>query len=230
MDFEVIFPNVVGLDVHLDQITACAISVRAEGEAESQFKVFGATKAERRKLSAWVRRHKADLVVMESTGVYWKSVYRSLEGAGLKVSVVNARHIKNVPGRKTDMADSLWLAMLGRAGLLRGSFVISADLDALRLISRQRQQLAGLLASEKNRFRKVLADSGIRLSCVVSDLHGQAARRMEWLSDCGRWSRRRLGLVWSTPQSQPGAVEGSLGGRTDRRPPLCVARDQGAYP
>ena len=178
MDFDVIFPNVVGLDVHLDQITACAISVKAEGKAESQFKVFGSTKTERRKLSAWVHRLKVDLVVMESTGVYWKSVYRALERVGVKVSVVNARHIKNVPGRKTDIADSMWMAMLGRAGLLRGSFVVSADLDALRLISRQRQQLAGLLASEKNRFHKVLADSGVRLSCVVSDLHGQAARRM----------------------------------------------------
>jgi len=178
MDFEVIFPNVVGLDVHSDQITACAISVKADGQPESKFKVFGSTKRERRKLSAWVRHLKADLVVMESTGIYWKSVYRALERAGIKLSVVNARHIKNVPGRKTDMTDSLWLAMLGRAGLLRGSFVVSADLDALRLISRQRQKLTGLLTSEKNRFHKVLADSGVRLSCVVSDLHGQAARRM----------------------------------------------------
>lgn len=178
MDFEVVFPNVVGLDVHPGQITACAISVKANGQAEPQYKTFGGTKTERRKLSSWVRRFNADLVVMESTGVYWKSIYRCLESAGLKIFVVNARHIKNVPGRKTDMSDSLWLAMLGRAGLLRGSFVISADLDALRLISRQRQQLAGLLASEKNRFHKVLADSGVRLSCAVSDLHGKAARRM----------------------------------------------------
>lgn len=92
--------------------------------------------------------------------------------------VVNARHVKNVPGRKTDVGDAQWLATLARAGLLRGSFIPPAMMRELRLISRQRQKLVSQLASEKNRLHKVLTDGGIRLGVVVSDLHGQSARAM----------------------------------------------------
>lgn len=121
---------------------------------------------------------------MESTGIYWKSPYAALEGVGIRVKVVNARHVKQVPGRKTDVCDAQWLATLARAGLLRGSFVPSAKLRELRVISRQRQKLVSLLTSEKNRMHKenrmhkVLSDAGIRLGVVVSDLHGQSARAM----------------------------------------------------
>jgi transposase len=178
MDFEVVFKTVIGLDVHSAQITACAIWADADDKPQHRFQTFGATKKEIRKLAAWSVQFNPELILMESTGVYWKSVYRELEEKHLKMAVVNAQHIKKVPGRKTDMVDSLWLAMLGRGGLLRGSFVVPADLDALRLISRHRQKLVGVMASEKNRFHKVLADAGVRLSSVVSDLQGQAARRM----------------------------------------------------
>ena len=92
--------------------------------------------------------------------------------------MVNARHVKNVPGRKTDVGDAHWLATLARAGLLRGSFIPQADIRHLRLIARQRQKLGGMLASEKNRLHKVLADSGIRINVLVSDIHGQSARAM----------------------------------------------------
>ncbi|MBD8533445.1 MULTISPECIES: IS110 family transposase, partial [unclassified Massilia] len=121
---------------------------------------------------------KVELVVMESTGIYWKSPYAALEAAGLKTLVVNAKHVKNVPGRKTDVSDAQWLATLARAGLLRGSFIPPARLRELRLVSRQRQKLVGQLAAEKNRLHKVLTDSGIRLGVVVSDVHGVAARKM----------------------------------------------------
>ncbi|MBU2752308.1 IS110 family transposase, partial [Acidithiobacillus thiooxidans] len=97
---------------------------------------------------------------------------------GIRAQVVNARHVKQVPGRKTDVGDAEWLAMLARAGLLRGSFVPPAPLRELRLIARQRQKLVGMLASEKNRLHKVLTDGGIRLGVVVSDIHGQSARAM----------------------------------------------------
>ena len=92
--------------------------------------------------------------------------------------MVNARHVKNVPGRKTDVADAQWLATLARAGLLRQSFIPPADIRHLRLIARQRQKLGGMLASEKNRLHKLLADAGIRLNVLVSDIHGQAGRAM----------------------------------------------------
>jgi len=115
---------------------------------------------------------------MESTGIYWKSPYAALEAVGIRAKVVNARHVKNVPGRKTDVSDAQWLATLARAGLLRGSFVPPSNLRELRLIARQRQKLVGQLASEKNRLHKALTDSGVRLGVVLSDLHGQSARTM----------------------------------------------------
>ena len=115
---------------------------------------------------------------MESTGIYWKSPYAALESVGIAAWVVNARHVKTVPGRKTDVADAQWLATLARAGLLRGSFIPPAHIRHLRLIARQRQKLGGMLASEKNRLHKILSDAGIRLGVLVSDIHGQAARAM----------------------------------------------------
>jgi transposase len=114
----------------------------------------------------------------KSTGIYWKSPYAALEQVGLAAWVVNARHVKNVPGRKTDISDAQWLATLARAGLVRASFIPPAEIRHLRLIARQRQKLGGMLASEKNRLHKVLADAGIRLNVLVSDLHGQSARAM----------------------------------------------------
>ena len=101
-----------------------------------------------------------------------------MEAAGIRAKVVNARHVKNVPGRKTDINDAQWLATLSRAGLLRASFIPPAKMRELRLIARQRQKLTGQLASEKNRLHKILADGGIRLGVVVSDVHGQSARAM----------------------------------------------------
>ena len=136
---------------------------------------------------------------MESTGIYWKSPYAALEAVGIRAKVVNARHVKNVPGRKTDVGDAHWLATLARAGLLRGSWMPPAKLRELRLIARQRQKLVGQLASEKNRLHKVLTDSGVRLGVVVSDLHGLSARAMvkaiiagELPSEVLRHASRRL--------------------------------------
>jgi transposase len=178
MELVPIYKRVIGLDVHQSQITACAICEQDDGTVQVEQRQFGAFKRDRRELAAWVLALQPDRVVMESTGIYWKSPYAALEAAGVVAWVVNARHVKQVPGRKTDVGDAQWLATLARAGLLRGSFVPPARLRELRLIARQRQKLVGLLASEKNRLNKVLADAGIRLSVVVSDLHGQSARSM----------------------------------------------------
>lgn len=178
MELVALYKRVVGLDVHQAQITACALIEEADGGTRIEQRQFGAFKKDRRELASWVAGLRPDEVVMESTGIYWKSPYAALEAAGLRAKVVNARHVKNVPGRKTDVGDAHWLATLARAGLLRGSFVPPAKQRELRLIARQRQKLVGQLASEKNRLHKVLTDSGIRLGVVVSDLHGQSARAM----------------------------------------------------
>ena len=178
MELVALYKRVIGLDIHQAQITACALIEEPDGSARIEQRQFGAFKRDRRELADWVSSLRPDEVVMESTGIYWKSPYAALEAIGIRAKVVNARHVKNVPGRKTDVGDAHWLATLARAGLLRGSFVPSAKLRELRLIARQRQKLVGQLASEKNRLHKVLTDSGVRLGVVVSDLHGQSARAM----------------------------------------------------
>ncbi len=178
MELVPIFKRVIGLDVHQGQVTACAIIEQADGQVRIEQRQFGAFKKDRRALGEWCAGLQPDEVVMESTGIYWKSPYAALEAVGIRAKVVNARHVKQVPGRKTDIGDAQWLAMLARAGLLRGSFVPPAKLRELRLIARQRQKLVGLAASEKNRLHQVLTDGGIRLGVVVSDIHGQSARAM----------------------------------------------------
>lgn len=178
MELVTIYKSVIGLDVHQAQITACALIEMPDGSTRVEQRQFGGFKRDRRELAEWALALKPDEVVMESTGIYWKSPYAALEAVGILAKVVNARHVKNVPGRKTDIGDAQWLAMLSRAGLLRGSFIPPAVLRELRLIARQRQKLASQLTGEKNRLHKILADGGVRLSVVVSDLHGQSARIM----------------------------------------------------
>jgi len=178
MELTPIFKRVIGLDVHQAQITACAIMEQADGTVVIDERQFGGFKRDRQALTEWTRSIAPELVVMESTGIYWKSPFAALERVGIIAAVVNARHVKAVPGRKTDVSDAQWLASLARAGLLNASFVPKADIRHLRLISRQRQKLVGMLASEKNRMHQVLSDAGIRLGVVVSDLHGLSARLM----------------------------------------------------
>lgn len=178
MEITPIYPRVMGLDVHQAKITACAIAEQADGTVTVEQREFGAFRRDRRALAAWAQAFGPAVVVMERTGIYWKSPYAALERVGIQAWVVNARHVKAVPGRKTDIADAHWLAILARAGLLRGSFIPPAELRQLRLIARQRQKLGGMLASEKNRLHKILTDAGIQLHVLVADLHGQAGRAM----------------------------------------------------
>lgn len=185
----------IGLDIHQAQITACALIEEPDGNVRIEQRQFGTFKKDRRELAQWVASLRPDEVVMESTGIYWKSPYAALEAVGIRAKVVNARHVKNVPGRKTDVGDAHWLATLARAGLLRGSFVPPAKFRELRLIGRQRQKLVGQLASEKNRLHKVLTDSGIRLGVVVSDLHGKSARAMVKAMIAGRAPHEVLELA-----------------------------------
>lgn len=178
MNLPAIHQRVIALDVHQAKISACALIEQSDGKTLVVQKEFGGFKRDRRELACWVLSLRPEVVVMESTGIYWKSPYAALEKVGIIAAVVNARHVKHVPGRKTDVADAQWLAILARAGLLRASFIPPANIRHLRLISRQRQKLGGMLASEKNRLHKLLADAGVRLNVVVSDIHGQAGRAM----------------------------------------------------
>lgn len=106
MELTTLYQHVIGLDVHQAQITACAIIQEADGTTRTEQRQFGAFKRDRRELAEWAASFKPDQVVMESTGIYWKSPYAALETVGIRALVVNARHVKNVPGRKTDVGDA----------------------------------------------------------------------------------------------------------------------------
>ena len=178
MDLTPMHKRVIALDVHQAKVTACAVVEHDDGRVEVTKRDVGAFKRDRRALAQWSLEIKPEVVVMESTGVYWKSPFAALETVGIIAWVVNARHVKAVPGRKTDMADAQWLATLARAGLLRASFIPPTDFRQLRLVARQRQKLVGMCSAEKNRLHKVLVDAGIRINVVVSDIHGASARAM----------------------------------------------------
>jgi transposase len=175
---EAILSRSAGLDVHKMLIVATIQLGQADGTIKQETREFGTFPKERRKLAKWLKENEIQQAVMESTGIYWKTIYRVLESRGVPAIVVNARHIKQVPGRKTDVKDSEWLATLGRFGLLRASFIPSKDMEELRLVTRYRMKLQSNLAAEKNRMHKVLDDAGVRLGGVVSDIDGVGASAM----------------------------------------------------
>jgi transposase len=178
MDIQPIFRCAVGMDIHLAIISVCVILAEPGGEPAVHRRQFGAFQRDLRAMAEWIAGFSPDTVVMESTGIYWKSPYAYLEKVGIRALVVNAQHVKKVPGRKTDINDAEWLAMLARAGLLRGSFIPPQHLRTLRQISRYHHRTTAMLVAEKNRLVRVLGDAGIRITAVVSDAHGVAARAM----------------------------------------------------
>jgi transposase len=214
MDLAPIYSCVAALDVHQAKLSVCLLYTNDRGEAVAEIKEFGGFRRDRRAMAAWVASFHPEVVVMESTGIYWKSPYAALEQVGVRALVVNARHVKTVPGRKTDICDAQWLAILARAGLLTGSFVPPANMRELRLIARQLTKLTGIQAAELNRLHKVLTDGGIRLSVVVSDLHGRSAWAMIKALVAGETPEQVLGCVSTrlraSEQELRDAVEGDL--------------------
>jgi transposase len=175
---EVIVERVAGLDVHKETVMA---AVRTPGERGRGQKVkeFGAFHADLLALRRWLVDEGVTLVVMEATGVYWRAPWHVLEEhPGWELMLVNARHVKNLPGRKTDVSDAAWLAQLAECGLLRGSFVPPPVIAQLRDLTRYRKKLIEDRAKEVQRVQKALEDAGIKLESVVSDVMGKAARRM----------------------------------------------------
>jgi transposase len=173
------YKTVVGLDVHQKVIVGCVMTANdVNSDVKTEFCEFETYTDDLQLLVKWCKDHGAEAITMESTGIYWKSPYRALKAAGFNPIVVNARIVKNLRGRKTDIADSQWLAKLTMLDSIGGSFIPPSELDALRLVSRQRQKMTDDLAREKNRLAKVFSDAGVRLGAIVSDFHGVAARRM----------------------------------------------------
>jgi transposase len=176
---EVVYPRCCGLDVHKKSVTACAVVAGPAGAAARTLRVFGTMTQDLRELAAWLAAQGVTHVAMESTGVYWKPIWDTLEAAGgFGLLLVNAGHIKQVPGRKTDVRDAEWLADLLRHGLLRASFVPDRAQRELRELTRYRTALVRERATEVNRLQKTLEGGNIKLAAVASDVAGTSGRAM----------------------------------------------------
>jgi transposase len=175
--FEVIHHCCAGLDVHQATIWACRRRIGSPGPVEEDVRRFPTTTAGLRQLVAWLEGQGVTIVAMESTGVYWKPVFNILEGR-LSVILVNAQHLKKVPGRKTDVIDCQWIAKLLQCGLLKASFIPPLRIRQLRDLTRRRTQLVRERASVANRIQKILEDANIKLAGVASDILGVSGRAM----------------------------------------------------
>ena len=156
---EVVYPRCAGLDVHKDTVVACMRVARDDGEVERLVDSFGTSTRELTRLGAWLQSHRCMHAAMESTGVYWRPVWNVLEGP-VQLLLINARHFRNVPGRKTDVNDASWLADLLACGLLRGSFVPAAEQQRVRSLTRIRRQLVRERSQHVQRIQKTLEQIG----------------------------------------------------------------------
>lgn len=174
---EVLLTNVAGMDVHQKEIVVCVLSGSEGGSLQKEINTFSTLTKSLYELLEWLEERQVTHIAMESTGIYWKPVYNILEGY-FDITLANAQRIKNVPGRKTDVSDSEWIAKLLRHGLIEKSFVPSQDLRELRDLTRLRKKWIGNLTAEKNRISKVLECSNIKLGSVISDIFGVSGRKM----------------------------------------------------
>jgi len=174
---EVVHERCAGLDVHKKTVVACRIVRQEDGTWQSETRTFGTMTVDLLALADWLRAAEVSHVAMESTGVFWRPVFNILESE-FSVILVNAKHIKYVPGRKTDVKDAQWIAELLQHGLLKASFIPAAPQRALRDLVRYRTALIQERSREINRVQKVLEDANVKLTSVVSDVMGVSSRHM----------------------------------------------------
>ncbi len=175
---EVVRERCCGIDVHKKTVVACLVAPDEAGKVKRTTRTFGTMTSHLVALRDWLTAAACSHVAMESTGVYWKPVFNVLEGHIQEILVVNAQHLKAVPGRKTDVADAEWIADLLRHGLLRGSFIPSAEQRALRALTRHRTTIVNERSRVLNRIQKILEEASIKLSSVVSQISGVSAQRI----------------------------------------------------
>jgi transposase len=174
LQMQVIHPRCAGLDVHQKQVVAC-IRVAGRKKVVQEVRTFETTTRDLLALSDWLASHGCTHVAMESTGVYWKPVWHVLDGA-FELVLANAMHIKNIPGRKSDVNDATWISDLLAHGLIRGSFVPPSEIQELRDLTRSRKQLVLESARHVLRLQKVLEDANIKLTEILSDVMGKSGR------------------------------------------------------
>lgn len=170
---EVVYRCCCGIDVHKKGIVACLIN-----GGEQELREFGTTTSEIKALANWLTESGCEMIAMESTGVFWKPLYNLFEIMDLNAIVVNAAHMKALPGRKTDIKDAEWIADLLRHGLLKASYIPSREQRELREITRYRKSLTEERCREVNRLQKILEGANIKLDSVVKDINGKSARKL----------------------------------------------------
>ena len=185
---QTILHNCCGMDVHKDSVVACILKTpaslgdrRTRDEVEKEIRVFGTFPDDLAQLRGWLEAESCCHVAMESTGVYWQPIYETLEdacGGQMDIKVVNAQHMKNVPGKKTDIKDAEWIASLLRSGLLAGSFIPPQEVRELRQMTRYRKNVVQDISTQKNRIEKTLQQAGFKLSTFLSDIFGVSGRNL----------------------------------------------------
>jgi transposase len=202
---EVLYPCCAGLDVHQRSVTGCLRVVEGR-EVRQEVRTFATTISGLLELSDWLSDQRCTHVAMESTGVYWKSVWAVLEGS-FELLLANAAHIRNVPGRKTDVNDAMWIADLLAHGLLRGSFVPPAPIQELRDLTRTRKQLVRERARHVQRIQKTLESANLKLTSVLTDVMGASGRAVIEALIAGETNPERLaghlrGRIKASPQER----------------------------
>jgi transposase len=202
---DVIVERCCGLDVHQETVVACLLTGAAGGRTHKEIRTFRTFTADLEALRTWLTEAQCQQVGMESTGVYWVPVYEVLEGGAFSLVVGNAAHIKNVPGRKTDVKDAEWLARLLRAGLIRKSYVPDAEIRRLRKLVRYRRTVVEARTDERNRLQRQLELCNIKLACVASDVFGKSGWQM----------LKALVKAEQTPAQMADLAKGTLRNKTD---------------
>jgi transposase len=174
---QVLHPRCAGLDVHKKTVVACILVTAEDGQVQRHLQTFSTMTSGLLALDAWLTTHEVSQAAMESTGIYWRPVFTILE-ANRSVMVVNAQHMKAVPGRKTDVKDAEWIAELLRHGLLQPSFIPPLPVGILRDLTRHRKTVVQARTQELNRLQKILETANIKLDLVVTDIVGVSSRRM----------------------------------------------------
>jgi transposase len=211
---EILYTRCAGLDVHKKTIRVCLQIWEANGQPQKEFRTYKTTTEEILALADWLTGQDCTHVAMEGTGVYWKPIYNLLEG-NFELLVVNAQHIKAVPGRKTDTKDAEWIADLLQHGLLKASFIPSAPQRELRELTRYRVRLTEERAREINRLQKTLEDTNLKLGDVVSDILGKSSRMIlhaiaDGETDPTHLAAFAIGRVRADPQQLIAALTGHV--------------------
>lgn len=174
---ELIHARCAGLDGLKDTVVAC-VRIQHDDRIRHEVRTFGTTTSALMDLAVWFHENGCVHAVLESTGVYWKPVWHVLAGAGLKLVLANAEHVRNVPGRKTDVKDAVWLADLLAHGLVASSFVPPEPIGELRDLTRTRRQLVRQRVRHVRRLQKTLEDANVKLDSVITDIPGKSGRSM----------------------------------------------------